>query len=102
VYPKRVPRVQIPLSPPTIYVSSLFYLLKFKGLKITHEFTPLVPPELTGLDRQLAHAARNAVSAAYNLAKHLADLSKTMHAWADYLDGLKAGAEIIPLFKHAK
>jgi len=24
-----------------------------------------------------------------------------MQAWADYLDGLKAGAEMIPLFKKA-
>lgn len=24
---------------------------------------------------------------------------KMMKAWADYLDGLKAGAEVIPLFK---
>jgi len=24
-----------------------------------------------------------------------------MQAWADYLDGLKAGAEVIPLFKRA-
>ena len=26
---------------------------------------------------------------------------KMMQAWADYLDGLKAGAEVIPLFMRA-
>jgi len=26
---------------------------------------------------------------------------KMMQAWADYLDGLKAGAEVIPLFEQA-
>lgn len=54
------------------------------------------------IERQLAHAERNAVSAAYNFAEHLAERRKMMQAWADYLDGLKAGAEVIPLFKKAE
>jgi integrase len=53
------------------------------------------------IERQLAHAERNAVSAAYNFAEHLPERRKMMQAWADYLDGLKAGAEVIPLFKKA-
>jgi integrase len=51
------------------------------------------------IERQLAHAERNAVSAAYNFAEHLPERGKMMQAWADYLDSLKAGAEVIPLFK---
>jgi integrase len=51
------------------------------------------------IERQLAHAERNAVSAAYNFAEHLPERRKMMQAWADYLDGLKAGAAVIPLFK---
>lgn len=51
------------------------------------------------IERQLAHAERNAVSAAYNYAEHLPARRKMMQAWADYLDGLKRGAEIIPLFR---
>ena len=51
------------------------------------------------IERQLAHAERNAVSAAYNFAEHLPERRKMMQAWADYLDALKAGAEVIPLFK---
>jgi hypothetical protein len=31
----------------------------------------------------------------------LLDRRKLMRAWADYLDGLKTGAEVIPLFKKA-
>jgi len=50
------------------------------------------------IERQLAHAERNAVSAAYNFAEHLPERRKMMQAWADYLDGLKAGAQVIPLF----
>ena len=51
------------------------------------------------IERQLAHAERNAVSAAYNFAEHLPERRKMMQAWADYLDGLKGGADVIPLFK---
>jgi integrase len=46
------------------------------------------------IERQLAHAERNAVSAAYNFAEHLPERRKMMQAWADYLDTLKAGAEL--------
>jgi len=51
------------------------------------------------VERQLAHAERNAVSAAYNFAEHLPERRKMMQEWADYLDQLKGGAEVIPLFK---
>jgi integrase len=51
------------------------------------------------IERQLAHAERNSVSAAYNFAEHLPERRKMMQAWADYLDALKSGAEVIPLFK---
>jgi hypothetical protein len=53
------------------------------------------------IERQLAHAERNAVSAAYNFAEHLRERRRMMQAWADYLDGLKAGAEVKPLFSRA-
>ncbi len=53
------------------------------------------------IERQLAHAERNAVSAAYNFAEHLPERRRMMQAWADYLDGLKAGAEVIALFRKA-
>jgi integrase len=50
------------------------------------------------IERQLAHAERNAVSAAYNFAEHLPERRKMMQAWADYLDALKASANVVPLF----
>ena len=53
------------------------------------------------IERQLAHAERNAVSAAYNFAEHLPERRRMMQAWADYLDRLKAGANVTPLFKRA-
>jgi integrase len=53
------------------------------------------------VERQLAHAERNAVSAAYNFAEHLPERRRMMQAWADYLDGLRTGATVIPLFRSA-
>jgi integrase len=46
------------------------------------------------IERQLAHAERNAVSAAYNFAEHLPERRKMMQAWADYLDMLKWDGEV--------
>jgi integrase len=48
------------------------------------------------IERQLAHAERNKIKAAYNHAEHLPERRRMMQAWADYLDGLKAGADVIP------
>ncbi len=41
------------------------------------------------IERQLAHAERNSVKAAYNHAQHLPERRKMMQWWADYLDDLK-------------
>lgn len=49
------------------------------------------------VERQLAHGERNKVSAAYNYAEYLPERRKMMQHWADYLDKLKAGAEVLPL-----
>jgi integrase len=46
------------------------------------------------IERQLAHAERNRVSAAYNFAEHLPERRKMMQAWADYLDALKSGPPV--------
>ena len=46
------------------------------------------------IERQLAHAERNAVSAAYNFAEHLPERRKMMQAWADYLDTLKGASDV--------
>lgn len=49
------------------------------------------------IERQLAHREANAVKAAYNHAQHLPERRAMMQHWADYLDKLKAGADVIPL-----
>jgi integrase len=53
------------------------------------------------IERQMAHAERNSIRATYNYAEYLPERTKMMQSWADYLDGLKAGAKVTPLFKSA-
>ncbi len=47
------------------------------------------------IERQLAHAERNKVVAAYNYAEHLPKRKEMMNWWADYLDSLAAGAKVV-------
>lgn len=49
------------------------------------------------IEHQLAHAVRDPNGRAYNRTAHLPERRKMMQAWADYLDKLKAGADIVPL-----
>ena len=49
------------------------------------------------IERQLAHAERNSVRAAYNYAEFMPERKRMMQAWADYLEGLKAGTKIIQI-----
>ncbi|MDE2270774.1 MAG: tyrosine-type recombinase/integrase [Xanthomonadaceae bacterium] len=54
------------------------------------------------IERQLAHAERNKVRAAYNRAQYLDERKKMMSAWADYLDGLRAGGKVIAINRKAQ
>jgi len=49
------------------------------------------------IEHQLAHAVRDPHGRAYNRTTFLPERRKMMQDWADYLDGLKAGAQVIPL-----
>ena len=53
------------------------------------------------IEHQLAHAVRDPNGRAYNRTAHLAERRKMMQEWADYLDKLKAGAEVIPIHRSA-
>lgn len=39
--------------------------------------------------------------AAYNFAEHLPERRRMMQAWADFLDSLRGGADVVPLFRAA-
>jgi len=49
------------------------------------------------IELQLAHAERNQVRSAYNKAQRLPERRRMMQAWADYLDGLRASGNVVPI-----
>ncbi len=54
------------------------------------------------IERQLAHAERDSIRAAYNYAQHMPERRRMMQAWADYLGELRMGGEIILFMKKAE
>ena len=80
------------------------YRLGYKGKMTGHGFRAVASTSLSEMgfrpdviERQLAHGERDEVRGAYNRAEYLPDRKKMMQKWADYLDKLKAGADVIPL-----
>jgi len=51
------------------------------------------------IEHQLAHRVPDALGAAYNRTKFVAERKRMMSEWSDYLDRLREGAEIVPLRK---
>jgi integrase len=56
-------------------------------------------PEL--IEHQLAHAVRDPLGRAYNRTAHLEERRAMMQRWADYLDGIKQGATVLPMRRRA-
>jgi integrase len=56
-----------------------------------------VRPDL--IEHQLAHAVRDPLGRAYNRTQHLSERRRMMQTWADYLEGLRQGATVIPFKK---
>lgn len=80
------------------------YRMGYRGRMTGHGFRAVASTILNEMgfdadviERQLAHAERNKVRAAYHRAEYLAERRKMMQQWADYLDSKKAGADVIPL-----
>ena len=51
------------------------------------------------IEHLLAHAVRGPNGRAYNRTAHLPERRKMMQQWADDLDALRRGADVIPLHK---
>jgi len=47
------------------------------------------------IERQLAHVEGNKIKGVYNHAEYLPERTQMMQAWADYLDGLRQGADVV-------
>ena len=65
---------------------------------ILHEVLGIAPEVI---EHQLAHRVPDALGTAYNRTKFLPERRKMMQTWADYLDKLKVGADVIPLHGNA-
>ena len=75
----------------------------FKGRMTGHGFRGLASTILheqgyahDHIELQLAHAARNAVSAAYNHALYLEPRGKMLQDWADFLEQTQRGGKVLP------
>ncbi len=75
----------------------------YKGIMTGHGFRGLASTILHErgcvheyIELQLAHAPRNAVSAAYNHALYLEPRSRMMQEWADFLEQTQRGAKVLP------
>jgi integrase len=53
------------------------------------------------IEHQLAHAVRDPNGRAYNRTAHLEARKMMMQGWADYLDGIKQGAKVLPFKRTA-
>jgi integrase len=49
------------------------------------------------IERQLAHGERDPVRGTYNAAQYLPERRRMMQTWSNYLDGLKAGGNGVPI-----
>lgn len=65
---------------------------------ILHEVHGISPDVI---EHQLAHKVPDALGTSYNRTKFLPARKAMMQEWADYLEKLKAGAEVIPINGHA-
>ncbi|MGF6493935.1 integrase [Luteibacter sp. 621] len=85
-------------------VNAALRRLGYSGDEMTgHGFRSLAATRLNemgwnadAIERQLAHAESNKVREAYtHAAQYLDERTRMMQAWADYLDGLRAGGKVV-------
>ena len=57
--------------------------------------------KLFDIEHQLAHAVLDPNGRAHNRTAHLPERKRMMQKWVDYLNKLKAGAEIVQIHQHA-
>lgn len=98
VFPGRNP--DKPISNNTLLFA--LYRLGYKGKMTGHGFRAVASTALNEMgfrpdviERQLAHCERNEVRGAYNRAEYIKERCEMMQHWADYLDGLRAGAKVL-------
>lgn len=104
VFPGRVPAK--PMSKNTVLFA--LYRMGYRSRMTGHGFRAVASTQLNemgfdadAIERQLAHAERNKVRAAYHRTQYLPERTVMMQRWADYLDRMEVGADVIPLHSNA-
>lgn len=84
-------------------VNAALARIGYKGIITGHGFRHMARTMLgemgwnpEALERQLSHKEPG-VSGVYNKAQHLPERRKIMQEWADYLDGLRASNNVVPI-----
>ena len=86
--------------PQNPHKTRVFYAFRILGVsELSVDFRGQLSFRPDFIEHQLAHAVRDPNGRAYNRTAHLAERRKMMQAWADYLDKLKNGADVIPILK---
>ncbi len=105
VFPGRRP-IQ-PMSKNTILFA--LYRMGYRSRMTGHGFRAVASTILNELgfrpdviERQLAHAEKNAVRAAYHRSQYLEDRTAMMRQWADYLDTLREGGGNVVALRRAR
>lgn len=82
-------------------VNAALARIGYKGIMVGHGFRHMARTLLAeagwsaeALERQMSHVEPG-MGGVYNKAKHLAERRKIMQGWADLLDGLRAGGQVI-------
>jgi integrase len=88
-------------------LNSALARMGYKGEHTAHGFRALFSTianehghDADVIERQLAHAERNEVRAAYHRAAYLAERARLMQWYADYLDGRRLG-NVVPFGRRA-
>lgn len=85
-------------------VNKIIEVMGYKGRQTGHGFRSLARTTLGDmghrwevLEAMLSHALENQTAAAYVRTTYFEERRGIMQKWADYLDAVKAGAQVIPL-----
>ncbi|MFZ3024306.1 tyrosine-type recombinase/integrase [Pseudomonas sp.] len=95
-----------PMSDNTI--NKALRLMGYEGRQTGHGFRHLLSTELNGrgynkdwIERQLAHGDNDEIRATYNHAAYLEQRREMMQAWADSIDAMCAGANVVSIKRKA-
>lgn len=84
-------------------VNKVLAVMGYEGRQTGHGFRHLLSTSLNSrgynrdwIERQLAHGDQDAIRDTYNHANYLEQRREMMQAWADSLDAMCAGADVVP------